>query len=163
MSEAKGPPLRGLFRFARQRSAEHHSLGRRLQAWVVRHTFDRFKISMSMTPQSAVSVELEEFLREQVGLHAIDKVNPADRLEDDLHITGDDAADLIEAFVTRFNIKNGDFIFQRYFDEEGYDLFFLLKRRFRKKTLKIEKEPLTVSMLQRAIDLGLWDSQLVRE
>jgi hypothetical protein len=97
MSEAKGPPLRGLFRFARQRSAEHHSLGRRLQAWVVRHTFDRFKISMSMTPQSAVSVELEEFLREQVGLHATDKVNPADRLEDDLHITGDDAADLIEA------------------------------------------------------------------
>lgn len=112
-----------------------------------------------MTSQPAVSVELEEFLREQIGLHATDKVNPADRLEDDLHVTGDDAAELIEAFVTRFNIKNGDFVFQRYFDEEGYDLFFFLRFLVRKRPLKIDKEPLTVAMLQRAIELGVWDSQ----
>jgi hypothetical protein len=104
-----------------------------------------------MTSQPAVSVELEEFLREQIGLHATDKVNPADRLEDDLHVTGDDAAELIEAFVTRFNIKNGDFVFQSYSSEEGYDLFFFLRFLVRKRPLKIDKEPLTVAMLQRAI------------
>ena len=116
-----------------------------------------------MTPQPAVSVELEAFLREQIGLYVTDKVTASDRLEDDLHVTGDDAAGLMEAFFHRLNIANGDFAFQRYFYEEGYNVFSFVNFLFRRKRPAIEKEPLTVAMLQRAIDVGVWDSQRIKE
>ena len=116
-----------------------------------------------MTPQSAVSVELEGFLREQIGLYPTDKVTASDRLEEDLHVTGDDAAELMEAFADRFKVANGDFVFQRHFYEEGYNLFSFVDFLFRRKRPKIEKEPLTVAMLQRAIDLGVWVSQRIKE
>jgi hypothetical protein len=115
-----------------------------------------------MTRQPVVSVELEAFLREQIGLYSTDQVNPWDRLEEDLHVSGDDAAELIEAFVKRFKIENGDFTFQRYFFEEGYNLFFFIDCLFRRKRRNVEKEPLTVAMLQRTIDLGVWDSERIK-
>jgi hypothetical protein len=121
-----------------------------------------------MMPQPDVSAELKEFLRAKIGLPSKITIKPSSSLEDDFGVTGDDASKLINTFATHFNIQSGDFEFLRYFHMEGFSVWpfsivtrYLLKRRGVKdyKT----KEPITVGMLQRAIELGVWDSQRIAE
>ena len=95
-------------------------------------------------------------------------LNLTDTLEDDLGVTGDDADDFMDTFSKRFNVESGDFDFHRYFEMEGFSVWPFsiftnwLHRRWGIKKYE-QREPLTVAMLQHAIDLGVWDSQRLKE
>ncbi|GJH03731.1 DUF1493 family protein [Paraburkholderia terrae] len=119
-----------------------------------------------MTRQQEVSAELEAFIRKQVRLPAEKSINPADQLEDDYGVSGDDADDFMHEFGKRFHVRPGDFVLQRYFDMEGISgpLCFITRWLHKKMGIKkYRKEPLTIAMLQRSIDLGVWDSQRLDE
>ena len=61
----------------------------------------------------AVSVELEEFIRREVGLSPKRQLHAANTMEDDFGVTGDDADELMGAFAKRFNVAPTDFDFNR--------------------------------------------------
>ncbi|WP_028218230.1 DUF1493 family protein [Paraburkholderia oxyphila] len=105
-------------------------------------------------------MELESFTRTEAGVRASKPVTASDRLEDDLDLTGDDADEFMGKFFERFPVKPGDYEFSRYFSEEGFNLLAILAMPFsRKQQKKYDKQPLTVGMLERAINLGVWDSE----
>lgn len=120
-----------------------------------------------MQPQE-VSAELEAFIRKEIGLSPRKPLNPTDTLEDDLGVTGDDADNFMGAFSKRFNVGPGDFDFHRYFEIEGFSVWpFCMFANWLHRQWGIKKydqrEPLTLAMLQRAIDLGIWDTEGLRE
>ncbi|MGF6471175.1 hypothetical protein QFZ89_006425 [Paraburkholderia youngii] len=121
-----------------------------------------------MMPPPEVSAELEEFLREKIGSPPKISIKPSSSLEDDFGVTGDDASKLINTFAITFNVQPGDFEFLRYFNMEGFSVWpFSILARYVLKLRGVKdyknKEPITVGMLQRAIELGVWDSQRVSE
>ncbi|ADG19961.1 protein of unknown function DUF1493 [Paraburkholderia atlantica] len=121
-----------------------------------------------MMPPPEVSAELEEFLREKIGIPQKIAIKPSSSLEDDFGVTGDDASKLINTFAITFNVQPGDFEFLRYFNMEGFSVWpFSILTRYLLKLRGVKdyknKEPITVGMLQRAIELGVWDSQRVSE
>jgi len=70
-------------------------------------------------------------------------------IEKDFGITGDDAAEFLDAFVKRFNINDySEFEFDDYFEGEGFDLFAIFRQ-------KREKKVLTVGDLERAVETGI--------
>ena len=95
-------------------------------------------------------VKLVEFLREETG-----EVNmPITRqtlIEDDLGVTGDEAAELISNFSKRYGVNIQDFIFEHYFyDEPGiFD--------FPNRTVK----PFSVGGLEKAIITGRLDEEII--
>ena len=120
-----------------------------------------------MQPQ-ALSAELEAFIRKEVGLSPGRPLHPADTLEADLGVTGDDADDFMGAFARRFNVSAGDFDFHRYFEMEGFSVWpFSIFTNWLHRRWGIRKydqrEPLTLAMLQRAIDMGVWSTERLRE
>lgn len=120
-----------------------------------------------MQPQE-VSAELEAFIRKEIGLSSKKPINPSSTLEDDLGVTGDDADDFMGAFSKHFNVEPGNFDFHRYFEMEGFSVWpFSIFTNWLHKRWGIKKydqrEPLTVGMLQRAIELGIWDSERLKE
>jgi hypothetical protein len=113
----------------------------------------------------SISIELEAFIRKQLGFSCKRAIRPGDQMESDFGVEGDPADDFMFEFGRQFNVEPGDFDFERYFEPEGLGFpsclaCWILKRR---GYLKVPKEPLTVAMLQRAIDLGLWDTEKLRE
>ncbi|MBN3804750.1 DUF1493 family protein [Paraburkholderia sp. Ac-20336] len=120
-----------------------------------------------MTRQREASVELEQFFHKEVGIPDGKKIFSSSVIEDDFGITGDDANQLMEDFFEQFHVARGDYDFHRYFEIEasGFPIPFL-DRWIRKKILGdrlYEKQTLTIAMLQHAIELGVWDSQRLRE
>jgi hypothetical protein len=115
-----------------------------------------------------VSAELEAFVRDEIGLSPKKPLQASDTLEDDLGVTGDDADEFMGAFAKRFNVEPGDFDFHRYFEMEGLTIWpfsiltMWLHRRWGIRQYD-QREPLTLAMLQRAIALGVWDSERLRE
>ena len=61
----------------------------------------------------AVSVELEEFIRREVGLSPKRQLHAANTMEDDFGVTDADADELMGAFAKRFNVAPTDFDFNR--------------------------------------------------
>lgn len=119
-----------------------------------------------MQPQE-VSADLAAFIRKEAGISEKSAIRPSSVIEEDFGITGDDADNFMGAFSRRFNVQPGDFDFNRYFEMEGFSgpLFFItnwLHKRWGIKKYE-KRELLTVSMLQHAIDLGVWDSQQLKE
>ncbi|WP_454757375.1 DUF1493 family protein [Cupriavidus campinensis] len=99
------------------------------------------------------------FIRQSTGLPEGQRISRTDSLERDLDLTGDEAFDFMEEFLTHFGIERGDYAFQRYFCEEGFSPLEILAMPFsRKLRLKYEKMPLTVGMLERAIESGAWET-----
>lgn len=83
-------------------------------------------------------------------------------------MTGDDADEFMGAFAKRFNVESGDFEFLRYFEMEGLSVWpFSILTNWLHRHQRIKKyektEPITLGMLQHAIDLGIWDSQRLSE
>ncbi|BFG76066.1 hypothetical protein PTKU46_40990 [Paraburkholderia terrae] len=117
-----------------------------------------------MTRHQDISVELEAFIRKELSLSAKRALVPDDGVESDLGVTGDDAAYFMESYFNHFNVEVGDFDFARYFVGEGsFDpVASFICLIFKRHRAKYEPRPLTVSMLQHAIDLGVWDSQRLR-
>jgi hypothetical protein len=114
-----------------------------------------------------VSADLAMFIREEAGISEKRAIQPSSLVEEDFGITGDAADNFMDAFSRRFNVQPGDFDFNRYFEVEGFSgpLFFITNWLHKRWGIrKYEKrELLTVSMLQHAIDLGVWDSQRLME
>jgi hypothetical protein len=89
-----------------------------------------------------------------------------------LGIDGDDAVEFIPAFFETFQIKEGDFSYAQHFDGEGFHplsalltpLFALFFKSYREE-VRQQRQASTVTprMLQRAIELGVWDSHRLRE
>ncbi|GKS85740.1 DUF1493 family protein [Acidovorax sp. SUPP1855] len=111
--------------------------------------------------------EIEDFVREESGIFPDKKINPSTTIEDDLHITGDDAVEFMEKFFDRFNVDYQEFNFQRYFNGEGFNPFKLLllpfpsfRRKFQKEA---EKVPLTLGMLAKAVELKKWDAEKIEQ
>lgn len=60
-----------------------------------------------------------------------ERVRPESRIELDLGITGDDAAELMKAFMDRFGVDMTGFEFPRHFGAEGcFPPMFLMRRLF---------------------------------
>ncbi|WP_454765173.1 DUF1493 family protein [Cupriavidus campinensis] len=101
--------------------------------------------------------DLIAFIRKEVGLPAYQHILDTDRLEEDLDLTGDEAFEFMERFFEHFCIARGDYEFQRYFNEEGFSLLVILAMPFSKKIRqKYDREPLTVGMLEQAVEAGVW-------
>jgi hypothetical protein len=105
-------------------------------------------------------IQLESFVRREIGMRPYWPVHRADRLEQDLDLTGDDASDFMGKFFAHFPVDPGDYAFDRYFRAAGFDPLGRLATLFsRKLRRRYDREPLTVGMLEQAIDLGVWDSR----
>jgi hypothetical protein len=118
--------------------------------------------------QQEVSAELEAFIRREIGLSPKKPLSSSDTLEDDLGVTGDDADNFMSAFSERFNVEPGDFDFHRYFEMEGISVWpFSILTNWLHRRWGIKKydrrEPVTVAMLQRAIHLGVWNTERLRD
>ena len=51
----------------------------------------------------------------------IDRISADSRLREDFGVDGDDACELMTAFVQRFNVRWGAYSHDRYFDGEGFE------------------------------------------
>lgn len=104
--------------------------------------------------------ELVFFIREQAVLSNKKDITKSLTLEGDLGITGEDAEDFMRSFFERFKVDQGDFVFERYFNGEGFQPFGIIAMIFSKKIRKkYEKEKLTLGMLEAAILRGVWESE----
>lgn len=77
-------------------------------------------------------------------------ITDASTLEGDLGITGDDALELIIAFVEKFNVDGTQFHMDNHFGAEGWDIFSRYSRS--------ERNDLTISDLKEAVRLGVLKS-----
>lgn len=112
-----------------------------------------------------ISDELTEFIRKRTLYPEKYPITSDTSIENDLGVTGDDSAIFMEAFFEEFNIDPGDFDCSKYFEGEGvFNPFAALARLiFRKADKTYTRISLTVGMLQRAIELGVWSNQRLRE
>lgn len=69
----------------------------------------------------------------------------------DLKITGDDAVEFMDSFIECFLLEIEDFNFHDHFDEEGLWLLPRLKKTNVKRKI-------TLGMLERAVERGVWNS-----
>lgn len=102
--------------------------------------------------------EVESFVRTKVGVSRRSTLTPATRLEDDLDLTGDDAAGFMASFFADFGVDAGDFDFNRYFVTEGSGLLLMLFTALStKRRAGLRRVPLTVGMLVDAAERRRWD------
>ncbi|GAB7539961.1 DUF1493 family protein [Burkholderia sp. 3C] len=108
------------------------------------------------------SPELVAFIREKLLYPERHRVTAHTEVESDLGVTGDDSPIFMEEFFNTFNVDPGDFDCSIYFEGEGlidpFTAFFRFIFRKGKREAQ-QRVPLTVGMLQRAIDCGKWDSR----
>lgn len=116
--------------------------------------------------------ELEGFLRDRKYLSPREVLKPDIDIRWNLGIDGDDAVTFVPDFFKTFQIKEGDFLYNQYFGEEGFNpflvLFTLMSALFFKSyreevRQKRDVSKVTPRMLQRAIEFGVWDSQRLRD
>ncbi|MFM0516162.1 MULTISPECIES: DUF1493 family protein [Caballeronia] len=117
-----------------------------------------------MTQPSALSADLEALVLKHGHKSKHQPLMLSDRIDQDLEMAPEAAADLVTDFFERFAIDPGDFDFNRYFPWQGIRIPFLTKW-----LLKVwgvvdygQSEPLTLGMFQRAIELGKWDTVELR-
>jgi len=102
-----------------------------------------------MNNNDQILQEIITFIDEYGWLCPEDVIKREMSIEEDFGITGDDAAEFLNAFVERFHIKDySEFKFDDYFDAEGIDLFAIFKKKKKKKSL-------TFGDLERAIITGI--------
>ncbi|MBV8271967.1 MAG: DUF1493 family protein [Cupriavidus sp.] len=102
---------------------------------------------------------LNAFIRENTRLPQHRRISRTDSLEGDLSLSGDEALDFMEKYFEHFRIERGNYAFQRYFSEEGFNLVEILATPFSKRIRqKYERLPLTVGMLEQAIEAGIWET-----
>jgi len=84
------------------------------------------------------------------------KLSQNTKLEDDLGITGDDAAEFFNLFSTEFNVDLTDLNLQKYFESEGIGLlnfsWLLGKRRKVKRSL----HEITIADLENTLEHSKW-------
>ncbi|MFT4064658.1 DUF1493 family protein [Paraburkholderia sp.] len=115
-----------------------------------------------MTQPLELSDNLLSFINKQAGLWRQHILVASTTIERDLGVTGIDAGEFMEAFFQHFNVDPGDYDEARYFGPEGFELGLSFITRWIERRHKVKRPPkeiLTIGMLQRAIEFGVWDSQ----
>jgi hypothetical protein len=116
--------------------------------------------------------ELESFLRDRKYLSPREVLRPNIDIRWKLGIDGDDAVAFIPDFFETFQIQQGDFSYAQYFAAEGFSpfsafltlLFALFFKSYRQEVRQQRQaSAVTPKMLQRAIELGVWDSRRLKE
>ncbi|WP_207000191.1 DUF1493 family protein [Trinickia mobilis] len=106
-------------------------------------------------------VRIEAFAREEFGKPLFGgrlTLTPATRLEEDVQITGIDAIEFIDKWLTTFGIAVTEFPYNRYFGPESSDLLGALLGIFAKRFRPSPLVPITLGMLAEATRLGRWDT-----
>ncbi|WP_241016529.1 DUF1493 family protein [Paraburkholderia sp. Ac-20336] len=119
-----------------------------------------------MMQQSEPSDNLLQFVEKQAGLWRKHTLTLSTKIERDLGVTGIDADEFMEAFFREFDVASGDYDGGRYFGPEGLEVGLSCIGRWldrRRGVKRFPKEELTLGMLQHAIDLGVWDSERLKE
>lgn len=93
------------------------------------------------------------FIKDCTGVHDI-SISRDSLIEDDLSITGDDAADLILAFSKKYEVDISNFNFNEYFYDEPSIMDVI---NFNNKSVK----PFTVGHLEKAILAGRLDESVI--
>ena len=97
---------------------------------------------------------IAQFVANQAGV-PLDRVRPDTRVETDLGVTGDDAAELLEAYAQEFHVDLSALEFLRHFGPEGclpgYGLYYWLLHGHR-----IGGHQVTVQMLVDIAHSGRW-------
>jgi hypothetical protein len=117
-----------------------------------------------MTRPLALSAELEAVVLNHGYKAGHQPLVLSDRLDEDLEMLPESAADLLEEYFERFTVDLGDYDFNRYFPYRGIRIPFLTKWLLKRWGVidYREAEPLTLGMLQHAIDIGKWDTDELR-
>lgn len=102
--------------------------------------------------------EIEAFARKESGVLPHRNLHGATTIEDDLGITGDDAAEFMEKFFDVFGVDASGFDFGRYFHDEGFNPFLVLLMPFRRYRDRQKKIPITLAMLAKAVECRRWDA-----
>jgi hypothetical protein len=97
--------------------------------------------------------ELVAFIRNKVGEHEM-PITRETLIEDDLGVTGDDAAELLMELSNKYNFNIANFKFRNYFyDEPGIlDVIGLNSQKVK---------PFTVGYLEKAIIAGRLDEEVI--
>lgn len=115
-----------------------------------------------------ISEKLKKFLIDKERLSK-EEIKPSTRIVEDLGLDGIDAFYLMESYAETFSIKGGDFDFNRYFNDETQVLliipailfvffrFLIWQLLLGKPVRKLTTVPVTLAMLQQAIDDGVWN------
>lgn len=91
-------------------------------------------------------IKLYNFLKQETG-RDLNENSPDLKLEKDLGLYGDEAADFLIRFSNEFNVDIQDFDFSKHFNSEIDFISLFLYKIFNKK----EKEQLTIQDLKEAI------------
>ena len=107
---------------------------------------------------------MENFVRKESGVFPNKILKPDTSLEDDLDITGDDSVAFMEEFFSYFQVDVGNFNINRYFLGEGGGLLEMLTSGILKKRAgKLNRVPLTLRMLEKAINLKVWNTERIED
>ncbi len=101
---------------------------------------------------------LVEFTRKETDSPVGSVFSRKTRLVEDLGLIGDDADEFMGNFSNAFSVKSGDFEFDNYFPPEGFNLVGMIGALFSKGN---DAKPITLGMLEHAIELGLWNSDQI--
>ncbi|MDR5838689.1 DUF1493 family protein [Caballeronia sp. LZ034LL] len=117
-----------------------------------------------MTQPPALSAELEAVVLNHGYKAGHQPLLPSDRLDEELEMAPESIEDLLAEYFERFPIDLGDFAYNRYYPFLGIRIPFLTKWLFKRRGLIDYRvaEPLTLGMLQHAIDMGRWDTDELR-
>ena len=119
-----------------------------------------------------ISDKLKNFLISKQEISE-EEIKPSTRVVEDLSLDGIDAHYLMESYAETFSIKVGDFDYYRYFNDETQVLliipvilfvffrFLIWKLLLGKPVHKIITVPVTLAMLQQAIDDGVWNCERI--
>lgn len=104
--------------------------------------------------------ELISFISEFSGVD-LDSIKDESCITSDLHITGDDAADLIIAYGKRFDVDVREFKADEYFKAEGWDILNAIFQFFMKKNNRSIKKSLKVKHLVKGMIAGKLNDEII--
>ncbi|MDR5783544.1 DUF1493 family protein [Caballeronia sp. LZ065] len=117
-----------------------------------------------MTQPVALSADLEKLIRKHGYNPKCTPFTPDHSLLEDLQMSPEALEDFFVEYFERFAVDPGDFAFNRYFPFQGIRIPFLTKWQFKSWGIVDYRvgEPLTLGMVQHAIDMGRWDTDELR-
>lgn len=92
--------------------------------------------------------KIKEFVIEKNLIDA-DEISEETEIENDLGITGDDAAEFLEEFSRKFKVDTSEFDFEGHFMTEGINLLSIFSSKE-----KVKRKKLTLRDLQQAVEKG---------
>lgn len=86
----------------------------------------------------------------------VNKINQNTKIEDDLGITGDDAAEFFNLFSKEFNVDLSSFELRKYFESEGVGLLNLSWVFGKRRKIERASHEITIADLVNALKHEKW-------